>query len=247
MPDDKQIDDFYTEFFTKTGDSISRYPNPDEVRRANQVLSCVTEIATRHDEQFDRPIRILDMGCGRGWLTFMLEMYGEVMGVEPVHTVVKYARKLYPDIEFIEGTSQTLLENDYAGYFDIIVSSEVIEHVPYPEQQQFMRDLGTLLRDGGDIVMTTPRGEIYDEWMTQEWVIAQPVEDWVTESRFDTLIAGANLSLIKRVVFRKFAKAVEARFFERAFLAIAGMLGFQNAEPVDLTVYQLVWIKKAKR
>lgn len=240
----EQTIDFYTEFFTKTGDSISRYPNPDEVRRANQVLSVVTNIATEHDEKQDRPLRILDMGCGRGWLTFMLGMYGEVMGVEPVPTVVEYAKKLYPTIEFIEGTSKTLLEKEYQGYFDVIVSSEVIEHVPYPEQQQFMKDLASLLKDGGDIVMTTPRGEIYDEWMQQAWVIAQPIEDWVTEARFDSLIAGANLKLLERVVFRKFAAAVEARFYQRTVLTIAKALGFQNAEPSALTVYQLVWIKK---
>jgi 2-polyprenyl-3-methyl-5-hydroxy-6-metoxy-1,4-benzoquinol methylase len=240
---DKTID-FYTEFFTQTGDSISRYPNPDEVRRANQVLSIVTQIATQHDETHDRPLRILDMGCGRGWLTFMLGMYGDIIGVEPVPTVLEYARKLYPTIEFIDGTSQTLLDKDYHGYFDVIVSSEVIEHVPYAEQQQFMKDLATLLKEGGDIVMTTPRGEIYEEWMKQAWVIAQPIEDWVTEARFESLIAGANLKLIERIVFRKFAAAVDARFYERTILSIARALGFQNSEPVALTVYQLVWIKK---
>jgi len=246
MGDNKQdVSDFYTEFFTKTGDSISRYPNPDEVRRANQVLTTVTEIATQFDERHDRPLRILDMGCGRGWLTFMLSMYGEVIGVEPVHTVVKYAQKLFPDLDFIEGTSQTLLADEaYHGYFDIIVSSEVIEHVPYPHQQQFMDDLASLLTDDGSIVMTTPRGEIYDEWMQQEWVIAQPVEDWVTEARFDSLIKGSDLRLMERRVFRRFAAGINRRPLESFFIALGRSLGFQAIEPKALTVYQIVWIQK---
>ncbi|MEM9953199.1 MAG: methyltransferase domain-containing protein [Chloroflexota bacterium] len=246
MPNNHQDDttDFYTDFFTQTGDSISRYPNPDEVRRANQVLALVTHIATQFDEVHERPLRILDMGCGRGWLTFMLSMYGDVVGVEPVHTVAKYAQKLYPDLEFIEGTSETLLNNNYAGYFDVIVSSEVIEHVPYPQQQDFMRQLATLLHDEGSIVMTTPRGEIYDEWMQQDWVIAQPVEDWVTEARFDNLIRGAKLDLIERQVFRKFAAGINRRIFNSLFIALGRALGFQAIEPRQLTVYQIVWLSK---
>jgi len=41
-----------------------------------------------------------------------------------------------------------------SGQFDVVMASEVIEHVPSPPA--FVRTLSTALRDGGTLVLTTP-------------------------------------------------------------------------------------------
>ena len=64
--------------------------------------------------------------------------------------------------------------------FDVVLCSEVIEHVPHPQKPEFVNQLARLLTPDGYLILTTPRGDVWEEWRR----IAppnQPVEDWVTE------------------------------------------------------------------
>ncbi len=64
---------------------------------------------------------ILDVGCGRGWLSNILSEHGDVIGIEPVKTVVEYGRQLFPGLDLKVGTAQSLINEGYSSHFDIIV------------------------------------------------------------------------------------------------------------------------------
>ena len=180
-------DRFYVNLFVNAPIWSTPYPNADEAARWSKIasfLECILRRVRRHNP--GKVLRILDVGCGRGWLTNLVSMYGSCEGVEPVSEVVAHARRLFPHLRFEAGTAdQVLARPDFAPY-DVVVSSEVLEHVPHGQKDLFLAQLASLLTPGGYVVLTTPRGEMWEQWKS----IAppnQPVEDWVTEGDLQTL------------------------------------------------------------
>ena len=137
-------------------------PNPDEQARADKVVHFIREYVL--PTLSERKAHILDLGCGRGWLTNVLSAFGEVIGVDPVSAGVERARELFPKLEFRCLESTELLQSLGAGSFDLVVSSEVIEHVDRPQQPAFLGNIFSLLAPGGFAILTTPRGELQERW-----------------------------------------------------------------------------------
>jgi SAM-dependent methyltransferase len=95
---------------------------------------------------------------------------------------------MFPHIRFEAGTPDSVLKRpDFAPY-DVVLCSEVIEHVPHPQKPEFVNQLARLLTHDGYLILTTPRGDVWEEWRR----IAppnQPVEDWVTEAQLADLLS----------------------------------------------------------
>ncbi len=181
------IDQFYVNLFVNAPAWSAPYPNSDEAARWSKIGSFL-EYILRDIQQKEpgRRLRILDVGCGRGWLTNLATMYGTCEGVEPVAGVVEHARKLFPHLRFEVGTAEVVSGRADFEPYDVILTSEVIEHVPHGQKEHFLAQLFRLLKPAGYVVLTTPRGEMWEQWKT----IAppnQPVEDWVTEEQLRTL------------------------------------------------------------
>ncbi|MGE3979361.1 MAG: glycosyltransferase [Nitrospira sp.] len=180
-------DAFYENLFVNAPAWSAPHPNADEAARWSKIAAFL-EYILRHLQQREpgRRLRILDVGCGRGWLTNLATMYGTCEGVEPVAAVVEHARKLFPHLRFEAGTAEIVANRDDFEPYDVILTSEVIEHVPHGQKENFLAQLFRLLKPDGHVVLTTPRGEMWEQWKT----IAppnQPVEDWVTEEQLRAL------------------------------------------------------------
>ncbi|NGZ02945.1 MAG: hypothetical protein CV090_07845, partial [Nitrospira sp. WS238] len=128
-------DQFYVNLFVNAPAWSTPHPNADEAARWSKIASFLEFILRRirHQEP-NKVLRILDVGCGRGWLTNLVSMYGTCEGVEPVAEVVAHARRLFPHLRFEAGTAdQVLARPDFAPY-DVVVTSEVLEHVPHGQK-----------------------------------------------------------------------------------------------------------------
>src|SRR5262245_44901979 len=146
-------DRYYYHLFVKNKKWNSKGPNADEKLR--------WEVIEGYIRSLDQPaggLRILDIGCGRGWMTNLLGGFGKAEGLEPVGAVVKYARRLFPSITFHHSTVGDFAGS--AGKFDLITASEVIEHIPDSGKAGFISSLRTLLTPGGHVIISTPRKEI---------------------------------------------------------------------------------------
>jgi 2-polyprenyl-3-methyl-5-hydroxy-6-metoxy-1,4-benzoquinol methylase len=154
-------------------------PNQEEAERGKAVLNHIRIIADLFLP--GQPLRMIDVGCGRGWLTQMLSAYGHAEGVDPVEAVIRHARRMFPSVSFSVGCPRTLRQSPIFEPFDIVVCSEVIEHIPYDRQQVFVGELAQLLKKPGFAVLTTPRAEVFDSWMALTNHRLQPVDDWLTE------------------------------------------------------------------
>lgn len=107
--------------------------------------------------------RIIDIGCGRGRLTGLLVRYGEVIGTDVSSVAVDYCKKKYPDIEFIVlDVFDTGWFQSNRKKFDVVVSTEVIEHLPTGQQKEYLSNLHLLLKNGGLMIITTPNRTAVD-------------------------------------------------------------------------------------
>ena len=179
----KQQDQFYIDMFVNSRGWSSPGPNHEEAARWSKIAAFLEYLLRRvRQADPDRQLRILDVGCGRGWLTNLATAYGTCEGIEPVAGVIEHARRLFPHLRFEVGVAQNVLTRpDFAPY-DVILCSEVIEHIPHGRKEEFVAELGMLLKPDGYVILTTPRGEMWEQWKTIA-PPSQPVEDWVTEAQ----------------------------------------------------------------
>jgi len=101
--------------------------------------------------------RVLDLGSGNGRLCAELYRSGyHVSGVEFDKQGVEVSRSRYPEIPFhnfgVQDDPAALLKLEEP--FDVIVSTEVIEHLYAPHL--LPRYASAVLRDGGYLVISTP-------------------------------------------------------------------------------------------
>ncbi len=81
--------------------------------------------------------RILDIGCGNGSFSHLIAQQGyEVVGVEESESGFKIARLSFPDCHFIQASLYELPYAELENSFDIVISTEVIEHLLYPRDER---------------------------------------------------------------------------------------------------------------
>lgn len=103
-----------------------------------------------------RPLQILEVGCGTGWMCHELTRHGTVLGVDLSHDVLERAKVRYPDASFVAGDFATM-ELPQAS-FDVIVTLETLSHVA--DQPGFVDRIATLLVPGGRLLMATQNAPV---------------------------------------------------------------------------------------
>lgn len=105
-------------------------------------------------------LRIIDIGCGTGWMSERLAPFGHVTATDLADEVLQRARARAPHIDFLSGDFMQLpFEREC---FDVAVSLEVLSHVA--DQPGFMRRVGDLLRPGGYLMLATQNRYVLERW-----------------------------------------------------------------------------------
>lgn len=137
--------------------------------------------------------RIIDLGCGSGWLAGILGNFGPTVGVELSSVAVERAARKYPYVQFIQ-TDILEWQCPQEG-FDVVVSQEVLEHVP--DQAKYLDVVWRLLKPGGHLILTTPNARICRALRKEE--DQQPLEEWITLRELRGLLSrfeGVHISTI---------------------------------------------------
>ncbi len=100
--------------------------------------------------------RVLDFGCGSGYGTWLLSDHArEVIGVDISEEAIRHCAQTYraPTLSFQEISPDYKLPFD-DGSFDVIVSFQVIEHIP--DVRSYLTELKRVLERSGSLFLTTP-------------------------------------------------------------------------------------------
>ena len=171
-------------FYNRWWPAFGRSLHYTELMRAHFIMEGIREYAGRTD------CDILDLGCGRGWMASFLAHSGSVTGTDFSPVGIEFARNNYGQFgQFVLADSakpRLGLPDDRA--FDIVVCTEVIEHVE--RQTEFVREIYEFLKPQGWLFLTTPNGNVQAEFCRDRRFLhaLQPVENWPTPSRLSQLL-----------------------------------------------------------
>lgn len=118
--------------------------------------------------------QVLDAGCGDGVLIDFLSKTKNynVYGIDNSDEAISFAKKRLNrnNVELVVGDVYKLPYPD--DFFDIICSTEVIEHLNYPEK--FLEELSRVSKKGSTVIITTPIKNTkfpVDKMHYQEWFV----------------------------------------------------------------------------
>ena len=102
----------------------------------------------------------MDLGCGNG--TLLRHLRGQpglerLVGIDASQEIITRNRARGDGIEFFQGDLQELQRPDLSGWADVVICSEVIEHMPDPDP--VFPAAWDLLKPGGMFLLSTQSGK----------------------------------------------------------------------------------------
>lgn len=114
-----------------------------------------------------------------GWLANEVKKFGRVTGIDLSPRGIELARARWSDITFL---CIDALEYRPESRFNVVVSCEVIEHIP--DQGAYVRTISAALEPGGYVILTCPNARAKQAF-EKLGNVNQPIEIWPT--RFQLL------------------------------------------------------------
>ena len=105
-------------------------------------------------------LKILDLGCGAGWLSAFLSKDNNVSEIYALDSDKNMLEKMLPEIvkkmsgnmekiKPVHGFFQPILVED--GFFDVVVSSSAVHHSA--DMEELLREINRVLKPGGKLVI----------------------------------------------------------------------------------------------
>jgi cyclopropane fatty-acyl-phospholipid synthase-like methyltransferase len=174
MPQIEQQKSYYNDLWGKF-----EHGNSLEMARLAKVMELAAGL------EFSGRPKICDLGCGVGWSTGILGIFGDAVGVDL--SDVSRAQLRFPYCQF---QSANLLEWEHPrDEFDLVVSMEVLEHIERRFHGKYIQIAYELLKPGGHLILTTPNKRTMDAFTGRGRTYRdQPIEDWVTAGELRSLL-----------------------------------------------------------
>jgi SAM-dependent methyltransferase len=120
--------------------------------------------------------RVLDIGCGRGEIVLQSTLRGAfAVGIDYAQAAMELARRS------LDGSTEPPARAGLArmdagrlafqpGTFDLALMLDFVEHVPQPELEEALGQLGRALKPGGRLVIHTSPNRLFEEIVYRHYV-----------------------------------------------------------------------------
>ena len=141
-------------------DIVARLPlMPDGHRFAAEwrARSASASRLTRYLSSRPRPLSILDLGCGNGWLSNLLSKAGHsVLGMDQNRHELKQAARVFTTNSHLSFLEADIFSAPFIpGYFDVIVLASVLQY--FQDAPGLVSMLSNYLKPQGEIhILDTP-------------------------------------------------------------------------------------------
>ncbi|MCP4267830.1 MAG: methyltransferase domain-containing protein [Candidatus Brocadiaceae bacterium] len=136
----------------------SHYKDELAVRTLISVVEQVSKFAKKTNKN---SLRILDLGCGIGGISFPLSFLGHsVTGVDIHPESIEFCKNknTFSNAKYLAADGATL---DLQGHFDIVICIGVLEHVPQPSL--LLKTIKDFIGKSGITIINIPNGySIYE-------------------------------------------------------------------------------------
>ena len=132
-------------------------------------------------------LEICELGCTTGWLSNELTAIGNVTGVDANAERIEHARRQYPNVAF---ETADLMAWTPQRRFDLVVSSEVLEHLA--DKKRYVETLKQITKPGGWILVTTPNKNLKSHWDAADMGEGL-FEDWLTPKALRALFSDCEI------------------------------------------------------
>lgn len=185
------------------------------------------------------PGKIIDVGCGLGYLLSDLPTSWEKYGIEPSEFARSFVKANFPDIQLLDSVH---LETsppppEHCTTYDVAVCYHVMEHCEHPDI--FLKHLGMLLKPGGTLVIGTPNIESIAARMFKG-------NFRLLNNSHRSLFNSENLeTLLGRCNFRTYRK--EYPFFQTDYFTFGNILRMFNRNAISPPFYGNIMTFYAKK
>lgn len=112
--------------------------------------------------------RVIELGCGVSYFPQMATKLGESWGLDFTPKAMEKMRKELPEVNYVCGDALCTPFRD--GFFDIVVSGELLEHLERP--QELVDEMARIAKKDGVLVLSTPHLEFDDPEHIWEFSLA---------------------------------------------------------------------------
>jgi 2-polyprenyl-3-methyl-5-hydroxy-6-metoxy-1,4-benzoquinol methylase len=164
--------------YTKYMNVVKTHKNPLQYLAQSEEMYWAVKCALEQGKSRKDTLRIIEIGCGLGYLTYSLiqDGYGAI-GLDISQNAIDEATKNFGNHYICADITE--YAKQHLGAYDVVILTEVIEHVENPVH--FLKSAMLLIdnksEEGGRILLTTPNKTIFRKnivWQTD----LPPVHLW---------------------------------------------------------------------
>jgi 2-polyprenyl-3-methyl-5-hydroxy-6-metoxy-1,4-benzoquinol methylase len=163
------------------------------------------------------PARLLDAGCGDGYLSRKLcDMGYSIAGADSSEKAIAFAKILVPEGRFTVCDLRDVDKFFKPWEFDTIVLNAVLEHIHPADRISVLKKLRYVLREDGFLVLSVPTPRLPQSPHHYGHFELEEIEGLLSESGFilTQLVCSHNMSHVSaKILFSRWLRLVDNRFY----------------------------------